>query len=374
MTVDKAPILRVIERYDDCLALRSAWNELVASHSREILHFDVTSTFEWSMTLWDTFLNKSDQTILSLQDGDEILGILPLYRSNKRIHGVRCRVLSPFTELFSGRSGFLLRNYYRGDLAALVDELRRIPNWDVFLFTLVEGSPCDMLWQEFADERRMIVERCLVQTSPYIPLDGTWQDYFASLPKKFASGRIRSADKRLRAKGKLVYREFREVSQVSEYKQALLDVEVGSWKESAGTSLTLQALQQSFHLKLIDVAADNGWLWGHVLQLDNEPIAYLHGLIYNKVFCNLKSSFKEKYREMSPGHVLRATVLQRLYAQGVGLYDFMGVFDDHKRVWTDKCYSRVTYALYNRTMLGRAARLGQKLRRVLQQRARLFGG
>lgn len=364
---------RVVERYNDCPSLQPAWDDLLTRHSQGILHFDVTSSFDWAMALWRTFLDKRDQQILVMERKGEIVGLLPLYRSVKTVHGVRCRMISPITELFSGRCGFLLRDPSLEDLDALLEYLRRgIPDWDVLLFTLVEGSVSHHLWLQLAKREGFSCEQSFVQHSPYIDLNGNWKEYLATLPKKFVSGRIRSAEKRLRARGDLRVREFLRPSDVPYYREAILDVEKGSWKAAAGTSLTAQKFQESFHMDLIQAASQNGLLLGFVLELDGQPIAYLHGVLYNNVFCNLKSSYKEEFRELSPGHVLRASVLERLYDRKVALYDFMGVCDEHKRVWTDQKYSRVTYVLYNHTFRARTARLGQKVRHVLRRGAGLL--
>src|SRR5262245_36718848 len=99
--------LRIIENYDDCQGLCHVWNDMINTHSKEILQLDITSTFEWSMVLWETFLDKKDQKIVLFERKDNILGILPLFVSNKAVHHVKCRKIAPITELHAGRCGFI---------------------------------------------------------------------------------------------------------------------------------------------------------------------------------------------------------------------------------------------------------------------------
>lgn len=366
--------LRTITRYEECQGLRAQWNRIAARNTGDISQFDVTATFEWAMALWRSFLESKDQNVVVLEGDSGIAGLLPLLHSSRSIHGVQCRTISAMTELFAGRCGFLLEEASPENLAALIEHLYAgVPNWDVFLFTLVEHSAQHRLWTELAQEMGYAYEQVVTQTSPYIELTGTFEQYVATLPKKFASGRIRGAEKKLRAKAAVQVREFSAPAEVERYQDALLEVEKCSWKEAAGTSLTLQRFQESFHMDMIRSAAESGWLLGYVLELGGEPIAYLHGLLYQGQFCNLKSSYKEQYQELSPGHVLRASVLERLYGRNVALYDFMGVFDDHKRVWTNTHYTRISFALYNRTVRANAARLGRRVKEAVGRGSRLFG-
>ena len=101
----------------------------------------------------------------------------------------------------------------------------------------------------------------------------------------------------------------------------------------------------------------NGWLSGHLLELDGDPIAYVYGLIHNGNFCDLKESYKLAYKDDSPGQVLKAFVMERLIERQVKIYDYMGLCEPYKLRWTDRIYRRNQYVLYNKTIRGRAAQL-----------------
>jgi CelD/BcsL family acetyltransferase involved in cellulose biosynthesis len=348
--------LRVVTDYEECAALRVAWNEILAAQSSDISQLDVTCSFEWAMTLWRNHLEKKPQKVLVLESDGEVSAILPLHQFRKQIHGLPCRVIAPFTELYSGRSGFLLREPHRAQFAALFGALNdAAKDWDAFQFTLVENS---LQHQEFLAWQRDIGAACeevARHTSPYIVLQENWQQHFASLPKKFRST-IRNGEKRMRERGRLEYREFRDASDLDFFSAAALEIERDSWKEAAGTSLTANRVQEAFHTDLLKSAAQNGLLSGHLLLLDGEPVAYVHGLLYNGIFSDLKESYKSRYREMSPGHVLKAFAFESLYGHRARVHDFMGACEDYKMKWTDKTYSRVSYLLYNKTARAWAAR------------------
>jgi CelD/BcsL family acetyltransferase involved in cellulose biosynthesis len=265
-------------------------------------------------------------------------------------------VIAPLTELYAGRCGFLLgepRSEQFGALFGAVCDSEN--NWDVLQFSLVEGSLQHQEFFAWQSQSGFACEKVITQTSPYIVLQENWQQHFASLPKKFRST-IRNGEKRMREHGRLKYREFHENADIEFFAAAALEIERESWKEAAGTSLTANRLQENFHTGFLESALQNGWLCGHLLLLDDEPIAYIHGVLYNGIFYDLKESYKSRYREMSPGHVLKAFAFDSLYVHNTRLYDFMGVCEEYKMKWTDKTYSRNTYLLYNRTARGWAAR------------------
>jgi CelD/BcsL family acetyltransferase involved in cellulose biosynthesis len=347
---------RVLSHYDECAPLRDPWNQIVAARSGEILQLDVTCSFEWAMTLWRNHLGKKEQRVLVLEADGEIAGVLPLYQFRKQVHGLPCRAIAPLTELYSGRCGFILRDLGSGQFEALFGAICEAEkNWDVFQFSLVEGSEQHRQFFTWQRKSGLACEEIARQTSPYIVLQESWEQHFASLPKKFRST-IRNGDKRMRERGRLEYREFRQNADIDFFAAAMLEIERDSWKETAGSSLTANRLQETFHTEFLKSALQAGWLSGHLLLLDGEPVAYIYGLLYYGIFSDLKESYKNRYREMSPSHVLKAFAFESLYAHRARLYDFMGVCEDYKMKWTDKTYSRTTYLLYNRTARGWAAR------------------
>jgi CelD/BcsL family acetyltransferase involved in cellulose biosynthesis len=355
-TVSAATVLRVVTQYDECESLRVPWNEIVATQSSDILQLDVTNTFEWAMTLWRNHLGGEKQKVLILEADGEVVGVLPIYQFRKQVHGLPCRVIAPFTELYSGRCGFLLRDPRSSQIGALLGALNEaVTEWDVFQFTVVDGSAQQKELRTWQQESGLECEQISKQTSPYIELQENWDQHLTTLPKKFRST-IRNGERRMRERGRLKYRELRDNANIDYFAAASLEIERESWKEAAGTSLSANPLQESFHSELLRRAAQNGWLCGHILLLDGEPVSYIYGLLYNGIFFDLKESYKSRYREMSPGHVLKAFAFESLYAHKARIYDFMGACEKYKMNWTDKTYSRTSYLVYNCTARAWAAR------------------
>jgi hypothetical protein len=115
-------------------------------------------------------------------------------------------------------------------------------------------------------------------------------------------------------------------------------------------------------------AADLGWFSGHVLEFRGEPVAYVWGLLFANIFYDFKESYKSDYREFGPGHVLKLSLMQRLFSKRVTFYDYMGACEDYKLRWTDKTYERSTFLLYNQSVPALAAFWGSKIKKLFAGR------
>lgn len=357
---------RVVLGWEQAKELRESWNGMVVRHSGRIEQCDVTATFEWTELVWKTFAPAEPPIFLILEENSAIVGIMPLYRSHQRMHGIACSSIAPISELYSGRVGLILSEYRPEYLKALVEFLYgQLSGWQVLRFSLVKGSPSESLWFALAREKGLRFRKLSSRRSPYMVLNQAWPEYFATLPKKFRWN-LRQHESKLRAAGKVAYREFEHGDDLSMFLNAIWEIEQGSWKETAGTSITANDYQKRLYEDLIRVAAERNWFYGHLLELNGEPIAYVYGLLFNDVFCDLKESFKISYSKLSPGHVLKTFVLQRLLDRKVRIYDYMGVCEPYKMRWTDRTYIRSTYAIYNNSLRGRGVHLCGMLVRWLK--------
>ena len=353
--------LKVSEYSGAWQLLKPAWNDIVAKQSGGIQRLDVTATSEWAETLEKVLLNGKNRQTLLLEHYGEIVGILPLYESSESKYGIKFKKIAPITELYAGRCGFILNEHRIDYLEAFIDYLfKQLRDWGVFQLTLVDNSESDALLREVRKRKGFRCDKISTQLSPYIVLENSWQDYFGSLPKKFRWN-LRNGKKKMEAHGSLRYVACERASQVENFLAAVFEIERASWKETAGTSITANDYQEAFYKEFCMPALDKGWFYGHLLELGGEPVAYIYGSVYRDVFYDFKESYKAKYKDLSPGHVLKTFVFEELYKQNIHIYDFMGVCEEYKLRWTDKTYSRSTYAIYNRNPRGRALWMATKL-------------
>jgi CelD/BcsL family acetyltransferase involved in cellulose biosynthesis len=349
--------MEILDSREVTSELRDVWDQFVLENSGSVEQLDLTNSFAWTMSLWESHLQGQTPTVVVIRQDQKIVGLLPIRKFRRTIRSVSCRSFEPVSELYSGRTGFLFHDRQPDLLFTLLKDLKRtLGEWDTFSATVVEGSVHESLLLEAArcgQWHNLVLARV---SSPYIPFLDSWDSHFASLPKKLRST-MRNGEKRLRERGELSYREFVLPEDIAEFNDAAKSIEADSWKSAAGSAIASNPAHEAFHSKIALRAAENGWFSGHVLYLDGRPIAYIFGLLHNGVFLDLKESYRASLREMSPGHVLKFFAFPALYQRGTRWYDFMGVCEEYKMKWTDKIYTRVTYLLFNNTLRGRLARV-----------------
>jgi Acetyltransferase (GNAT) domain len=354
---------RILRTPDEWAKITNAWEHMVARQSGQILGMDVTCTHAWALTLWENHLGRTGLEVLVAESGGELQAVVPFYRTPKTVHSVPCRCIASVTQLYSGRCGFLLNQPSGEVLGSLLKGLREhVPGWDVFLFTLVEGSISSLILREAAQLEGLRLEILSSQRSPYIVLDKPWDEYFALLPRKFRWN-LRNFEKKMKAAGDVVHRAFECGADLTQFHDGVQEIEKASWKEDAGTSLTANSLQESFHARLMNVAADRRWFSGHILEFRGEPVAFVWGLVFGNIFYDFKESYKSSYRDFGPGHVLKLFLMEQLFKRGVAFYDYMGLCEAYKLRWTDKTYERSTFLLYNSTLAARAAQMANRFKK-----------
>lgn len=331
----------------------SGWDRLLSSCYRGILGPDATSSSVWARALWDSHVRDSTLRSLTITSNQQLVAIVPAYLATAASFPFARRELRLMTEAYGGRGGLLIADDDPTLVESAFARLRaEIPDWDVFVFSVVAGSASQSAVSKAAQASSLRMRCLAVNESPHVELGSSWDATFASLPKKLR-WTIRKAEKDLRAQGRLEYLEVVAPAAVPSLIQHIYDVEQRSWKESAGTSITTQQRQQAFYEKFAPLAAQSGILSAHVLLLDGRAIAYILGVAAGDgVFLDLKESFDAACSDYSPGHVLKRFAIEALIARGVRTYDFMGRCEPYKMKWTDKTYRSLTLALFNSTFRG----------------------
>jgi CelD/BcsL family acetyltransferase involved in cellulose biosynthesis len=342
----------------------TAWLELLAASARDSRDVDITTTAEWSAALRHSHLDDAPVKVAVAYTDERLDGVFPYYRSAELVRGIPCRKLAAVSQLYSGRNRLLARQpaAFAGALldALLADERA----WDWLGLTLLDDSESYSALLAAVGERGLRLATIGTADSPYIDLPSEWDACFNALGKKFR-WLLRTARKRMSESGHLEHRAYRHPEDVAPLLTAIFDVEKASWKESSGSSITAIQTQARFYRDFTPVAAARGWLDGHVLLLDGEPVAYIYGIRLGPVFHDLKESYKLAYRDQSPGHVLKTFVIPALIADGVTRYDFCGKCDEFKMKWTELTYRRCNLIIENTTLRARALRgVGTMLNRL----------
>jgi CelD/BcsL family acetyltransferase involved in cellulose biosynthesis len=337
--------------HSEVAALAPHWRALVAEAAEDLRGLDATNGPLWFSALARAFPQASTARVVVLREHGEVVGLLPLLTEPARLAGRR---LAPVTSLYGGRGGFLLKLAEPRLLAALLQAtVRAFGAWQSMRVTLVRGSTSERLLRAVAPGIGLGLIEEEDDESPYFPLRGDEQAFMSGMSKGLKQT-LRSATNKLRALGELRAVELASLTSPDAALETILAVDRASWKHTAGSAITSEPRQVGFYRELFAPGLREGLLYGQVLYLGEQPLAYNFGLLSSGVYSCLKISQTAQHEALSPAHVLNLQMINVLRKRGVVMYDYMGKVEPHKLRWSDQTarYGRHPVWIYNHSAQG----------------------
>jgi CelD/BcsL family acetyltransferase involved in cellulose biosynthesis len=354
---------------DDRMELRSRageWEALLDGSAPE----DMFLTFEWCHALRDTWAPGRALPALIGEESGALVVVWPLHIAHRRVaRVVPCRALADAGTWFAPHNGIALRPGHSDRIRACLQFLLKAgPDWHVLdVPRLVEGSRAHTALAEACRELGLAVESSPGPSSPYLAIDGSWEDYLAARSSRFRAN-LKRWERTIRRLGSVELRSCETPAELASAFQLILDIERKSWKQSKGSSITSRPWEQVFYENLLRSAGARGWIRVAFLYLNDAPIAYDLGLVYGGRYASLKTSFVEELRPACPGLFLSRHVLEDLFRRGMSEFDFLGEADPAKLFWTGTVRRHVQLRVYARRPYATALRMLRRLQTRLGRR------
>jgi CelD/BcsL family acetyltransferase involved in cellulose biosynthesis len=326
----------MIERHGSIDSLAAEWEDLADRAGAP-----PWSRPDWFRAWWDAF-GTGALEILALRRDGVLAGVVPI--------GVRAGVRAAPSNWHTPEFAPLAQDDdARAELArALLSgrtrrvDLRFVPEDDPGL------AACRAVARE-AGWRT--IERSLEQ-SPFLGLDGTWEEYLGGLRSSFRAD-LRRRRRRLGESGSVAV----EVSDGAERLDALLDegfaIEGSGWKAAQGTAIASHAETARFYRDVARWAARRGWLQLPFLRVDGRPVAFHFNVVQGGALYHLKGGYDPAYDRFSPGRLLHGEMIERSFAAGLRTYEFLGAVEPWKLEWTDTTRDRRAFQAFPPAVVGR---------------------
>lgn len=332
-----------VETQGSLEGLNAEWDELaVRTEAAPCLHPG------WIAAWWRAF-GQGRLTVLAARDGGELVGVLPLAR--------RAGGLASPTNWHTPFFGPVCASSEAA--GALADALVRTagPHFRLRFLSLDDPLLGPLA---FATSRAgWAVATREIQHSPYVPIEGSWDEFRRGLSKD----RRRSISRRERR-----LRELGEVTVTIEDGTERLDkllsegfaLEASGWKGEQGTAILSKPETRAFYTDLCRWAAARQMLRLVFVRLDGRPIAFNLCLEDGRALYALKPGHSEEMTRYGPGALLIYRTIERAFELGLSSFELLGGQDDFKRSFAgDNCHARVEMQAFARSARGRAARLVQ---------------
>lgn len=314
------------------LALESEWNHAVAR--AQIPHPFLRH--EWIRTWWDSFGGARRLHVIVVRDQGRIVAIAPLMRESATMYGVPVRRIALIANDHTPRVDVIVTerqdDAYRAIWRVLLQEAER---WDVLQLTqLPRSSPSLEQFSKLAAAANLHTGVWQSSNSPYLPLTGTWDEYWASLGSKFR-GNIRNRLSRLTRIGEPSLETLTGPAQIEAACGDAWRLEASGWKHDEGTSIGSDANVQRFYSLLAERATERGWLRLLFLTVGGRRIAMSYGACYDGRLFLFKTGYDPEYHACSPFKLLTYFAIQDAYARGLREIDFLGESEPWKQEWTE---------------------------------------
>ena len=342
-----------IEWHDAIAPLAAEWDRLVDQAAAGPF-----SRPGWFEAWWHAF-GRGRLEIATLRRDGELVAVLPLARR----HGVRKSLTNWHTPEFEVPA---IDAPARAALLRGVLEHTRMP---LSLTLLTEGQADTDAFRAAARATRMPILTHTVERSPYVQIDGDWEGYQKTLPRR-RRAEVRRRRRRLQERGALALEIATGETRRAELLEEGFAVETSGWKASAGTAIVSRPETQVFYTRVADWAAARGCLRLAFLRLDERPLAFHFTIEEGGVAYQLKGGYDPGFRELAPGTLLISDMLEWAFASGLRTYEFLGADEEFKLDWTSGLRDRLAIQAFPHSPAGAAGWCAYAYGRPVAKRAR----
>jgi CelD/BcsL family acetyltransferase involved in cellulose biosynthesis len=308
---------------------------------------------------WHRSYGAGELELLSVRDGAELIGVLPLDVS-PRLTASPTNTHTPFFgPVADGRDAERLLAWeliQRTPRQLRLDHLDPGSTW----FAALDEALREAGWHAIVDT---------VGRPPYVRTAGDWDAYRKTLSKNLVK-QIGRRRRRLEETGSVTVEVHATETGLATAMRHFVAVEASGWKVEQGTAIASRAESVRFYEDLAAWAAGRGALGIAFLRHEGRVIAAELTLEEGGVVYSLKGGFDPDYRKFGPGQLLTFATLERAFAGDTRSYELLGNDDDYKLSWTDRTRERVRLEGLPPGVRGAARHLARRHVRPIRTRLR----
>ena len=332
--------------------LADDWNRLVKQCGGSVF-----LRHEWFDAAWAWRKEDSNLFIFLAWKGNELVGIFPLVRVEKKERFPRLRSVEFLTVPDTQTCDLIAEPKDRSIVAhAFCGELyKRRNEWDQLSLRYLNDKTSALHDLEAGlAEHRYVSDVKIQGPNLFVNLESSWDTYYGSRTRSLKKANNLAAN-RLKKAGQIaiqwVTSESADEKSVANALQQAIAISRHSWKQNTGNSLD-QSGPGAFISALTKHAARNGWLSLWLLSIDGNALAMEYQLLDAGNVYALRADFDAEHEEISPGSHLMRTLLELLFEPGLKRY-YMGPGENaYKTRWTEESVILKQLVVHNRTWRG----------------------
>ncbi len=315
--------LEVISDFDQFLSCRSDWNALLERSGIQ----NPFLRHAWLSAWWKGYGQDKDLMVLRCHRDGKTTAYIPLMRYETTLTGIKVDAMGFLTNHWT-RMDIITGEFQRESLERFCDFLCDTKRVVILSQMDVAGKNYPLLMELL--NAKKISYHLTEKSHAYIPLLGSWEDYFNQQSKNFRMDSRRKL-KRLEKEGRvqLICQDGGE-----EAIAKLQTVAENSWQSNADVNIVSTEQGHRFYR-----AITQEWQGSHgfdfsFLEVDGKPLAYMVGIKSDGCYFAFDTAFDKNYSDYSPGLILHNFLLEKLYNEKMTCFDF-GYVASYKRRWTE---------------------------------------
>jgi CelD/BcsL family acetyltransferase involved in cellulose biosynthesis len=303
-----------IEEEHDFDALGQAWDELVG---------DAWTPFDshgWYRAWWRAF-GRGRLAIATAWEGERLAAVFPLSRARgggliamANVHTPLYRPIAPD----------------RGALAAVVGHALSGGAARLEITAVPDGEPVSTLMRDGAGGRRRRVLSERQHVSPIVETTGTFAAWRQRTKPRWRSDLDRFA-RNLRRRHQAAFSMVEPPADLESELGAGFQVEASGWKGHRGTAIASSPETEAFYREVATSFDRRGKLRLSRIELPGGVVAFDLCLLHDRRLYLLKTGFDERFRNLSPGLVLRLATIERCFELGLEAHELLGDDTEWKR-------------------------------------------
>ncbi len=307
--------------------LRGPWNDLV-NRSRAATVFQ---TWEWLSTCRRYFGRGRRLSIISVRNGDRLIGIAPLETS--RIYGSPLRRL----QFVGGEVSDYL------DIIADADHEEEVTraifgwlethhrHWDVLDLQQIPADSCLLRCRPSLNGYAQVLGQ---ELCPYMPLPESWDAFLAGVGKK-TRWNLNYYERRARKEFDVEIRPL-GVQELDHGMEAFFDLHQKRWRQRWLPGTFYSDRMKQFHKEAAGLFLENDWLRLHGLRLDGQLKAVLYCFAHKDRAYYYLGGFEPELSKYSLGTVLTGYAIKDAISLGMTEFDFLRGNEPYKTRWTQE--------------------------------------
>jgi CelD/BcsL family acetyltransferase involved in cellulose biosynthesis len=304
----------------------TTWNSLVKQSIADTPFSRYEYLSEWWKTLGGGEWKQATLVLVSATENDQLVGIAPLfiteYDSQQVLMLVGSIEISDYLDLIV-RADDLPRF-----LSGLLDFLTSssIDNWSAIdWYNIPDSSPTLASLKTESERLGWAHHEEVYRPTPYIPLNGSFDEYLSRLEKK-QRHEIRRKMRRAAESGRVRFYVVDKDANIEAELEGFFHLMI----QDPNKAMFLRDAMRDQMSTTIQAAHEQGYLWLGFLEVDGVNVAASLNFDYKNKLWGYNSGVSRTHMELSPGWVLLAHTIQWCCEHNRYEFDFMRGDEEYK--------------------------------------------